>query len=185
MANPLSWDDPKIKAGLEMFLKNQQSKSAAPYYNERSAQEVKRILDELHITMQPLKIRTEGISIATVRLRYYQGLKYLKDNMDSDNRYKELSKCTRCVTYLDYIELHIKKKAQTIISKVSDWKQKFTEWIETEHTIGDKFYPVGVSLSDDEVSWCLDQIEPLKELFLFKITNNEIMIIRYDNKPTT
>lgn len=180
--------DPRIAKGLEAYAKTLQHKGTMhlPYYNEAHALEAMAILDKLHTARESLKIRAEGQAIATVRLKYYQGLKYLKDNpdgLDDQGKYKALAALTRCVTYADYIELHIKSAVKTYVNVLLEWKKPMLEWLEKEDLkLGDKFAPINVSLTADEVEWCIAMLEPLSAMFLFKVTGNELLIIRYDTK---
>jgi len=181
-------NDPRIKKGLEAYAKTMESQAAGTrnlvYYNKEQAIWVKEILDTLHKDRQPIKLSAQGMSINTLRLKYYQGLKYLKEVIDPEGRYKLLSQATRCVTYCDYVELHVKIKAKAFVSVVTDWKTPLLQWLEKpDLKLGEKFSPVGVVLSDDEVNWVITQVEPLKEIFLYRVTNTEILIVRY-NTPT-
>ena len=181
--------DPRVLSAVENFAKSFASYSGRnmPYYNSAAAAWVKDIIKQLWTGRKALQISVnEGAKISTMRLKYYQGVKWIKEHKekeDPENFYIPRLNSTRLCTYRDYIELHIKRDVEVKIAEVvpTDWKDKVLDFIQTAEN-GAKYHEA-MTLADSECNWLEGILEPVKDLFLFdknKWRTGEVLIIRYD-----
>ena len=186
MIDPLNpGADPRVQKGIEAFTRDALKirNKRKTYYNENSAIWVRGLLDDLHKSGIPLKVVREtngALRINTLRLRYYQGIEYLRDNLDPDDTYKRLSKATKCTVYRDYLELHIRNIEVAHTAPALDWKPLFEEFLENAE-LGQKFNPK-VLLTLPEVRWINEQLFPLSRQFIYNITPDEFLVIRFDTE---
>lgn len=160
------------------------------YYKEQHALEVKGLLDKLHADpSKPLRVQAVGVSVRTVRLQYYQGAKYLIENLDADHHYRDLYSRTKCLTYANYIELHVRggtRSLSTHVEQVTHWREEFTRFLE-EAKPNDKLSLFNLALTEEEVTWAENQLVTLIKtdaegneipLFFGTIKKDSIMLIR-------
>lgn len=170
-------------------LLNKKSPDTRWYYNEEYAAAAKDLLERLHKDGNALRIDKHSVSTKTLRLQYYQGAKYLLDNLDPEGKYKALYSKTVCRTFDDYLELHAKAGLKTIeAAPIILWREKLESFFESAKP-KDKFV-LDVNLTDSEIVWIEEQLaitikrdEQGNEIPLFygQITKNKILIIRDDN----
>lgn len=160
---------------------------ALPYYREHFALEAKEILDKLHATGKPLRVSAVNISVSSLRLQYYQGARYLLDNLDDQGKYLALYRQTKCSTNPGYIEFHIRIAARNLsaIEINAPWKDELTVFLDTA-VANDKFYRDDVILNDDDIAWINNQITPLAKsngdpLFYGQVEKNKILLIKDEN----
>lgn len=184
--NPLNpTSDPRIAKGLEA-LGRDMAKAAhrkQPFYNEENAAFAKDLLDQLHKREVPIKVLAKGMSVKTLRLKYYQGKRYLIDNLDPNKYYNSLSNATKCATYRDYIELHIKGEAVIITAEQTPWKEELLEFLSSSKS-GQKFHKQ-IIFSLEEMEWINSQLTAVKDLFIWKVEQTSLLVINYDNKEGT
>lgn len=132
------------------------------YYSEQAALFSKKILDQLHETKLPVRIRPDGYAINSLRVQYYQGLRYLLDNLDPSKHYFQLSKITKCSTAnKEYAEFTIRGTlASQTLETVVPWKDQFSDYLDTA-TPGKKLGPLDVSLSAADLQWIEGQLSGL------------------------
>lgn len=181
MAKTYAEKNDPVKAKLD---KKEARTFHGPYYNKEHALEVKDYLNVLHTNRRSLKIVSSGLSINTLRLKFYQGKKYLLDNLDPEGKYKNLINRTKCITMADYLELHIKQDTKVLYAETIEWKPAFLDFIENAQ-LGTKFpCPDNIMLSNEEVQWIKDQLDPLSDLFIYDVKPNKFLVIRINpNNP--
>lgn len=180
--------DPRFAAGLEAIAKRleKEASKGMSYYAERHATWVKEILDRLHKDGIPLKVSAEnGTKISSVKLRYYQGRRYLLEHGDQDGKYKALADATRCSTYRDYLEFHIKHEPVIKISTTGDWRTPVIAFLENAQP-GDKFGPRNYGLSPEDIVWLLGNLKLLESTILYdesEIAAGNVFLIRIAPEP--
>jgi len=177
--DPFKLDDPRIQKGLEAIAaklaKRAKNERNLPYYNEETALKVKAWLDELHLKGEPLRVLG---STSTIRLKYYQGSKYLYEKLDS--KYEEIVQCTRCVTSSKYIELSVRENRlqRSSYSAAGFSRDEFVEYLNTS-TQGSKFYRETI-LTPEEIDWINGLLTPLGPIFVSSVTEREVKVIRVE-----
>ncbi len=140
-----------------------------PYYNERTGKLVKSWLDSMVESNAPMKLLPESGAVNTIRMQYYQGAKYLRDHLDSNEHYANLIALTACVKYRDYCELHFRAtpicREQVITSAptASNWKDKLMDYLESASS-NQKFHEKGV-FSASDLNWVSTQLVDVSSLF--------------------
>jgi hypothetical protein len=178
-----------ISIGLTNFAREvheygtKEARQKWPYYKESVAIAVRDKLDRLHERKVPQRIIADGISVHTLRLQYYQGVHYLLDELDPDGKYRELYNNTKAETkvYEGYIELFVRRRggigAAAMLDNDGTWKEQLEEFL-TVATPGAKFQRVNIVITDDDKNWIDGLLNPLGELFISKVDNNSVLIIR-------
>lgn len=159
------------------------------YYNESIAKEVQEFLDKLHTTKQALRISRQGVNTNTLRLRYYQGVKYLLEFLDPKGVYKDLYSKTKCITFDDHIQLVLRTARATVVESLAPWKEELVTFLETAAP-NDKFVRTDVTLEEDDITWINNLLAPLTKkdsqnndvpLFYGQVERNKIILIRDQN----
>lgn len=181
--NNMIFSDPRAQKGYEAWLEieNAKKKKTKPYYSSEYAKEAKAILDRLHSTGAPIRINADVYSTVTLKLQYYQGAEYLRDNSDHDGHYALLFRNTKCSEYHGYIELHVRRHARLseLASPAAPWKDEFTRFLD-ESVHKDKLHRKDISLSQEDINWVHLTMAPIKELFIYDVKPHELLVIRYD-----
>jgi len=179
------FEDPKMASLAKKFLEQSTAQPATknvrrPYYAQLYGEQVKKVVDLVISTGKPHKIHATHVSLTTVRLQYYEGLRYLKECMDSN--YQEKARYIKCQTYRDYIEIVPKRYAMDTLSTLStdDWKGELQDYLDNAAEQGAKFHKVGIFLSGSDKEWIENLISDIKHLFVYRLEDNEIHFIRYN-----
>jgi hypothetical protein len=180
--------DPMIQEGIELFLRKQETISIEerrakwPYYNEHIGHSIKVLLDKLFTTQHPQRVLAGNLSVNTLRTQYFQGVQYLLDKMDDEQgTYRARYNNTRCFTMRNegYIELHIRYRDKALEASsivVSDWREKFEEFLQ-EAKPGEKYH-MDMALSDEDITWAKNMLEPLGNMFISKVDKSSILVVR-------
>lgn len=155
------------------------------YYKEEFAVAAKNLLDKLHSSGNTIRVPLNGCSVATIRLQYYQGAKYLIDNLDKEKKYKTLYANTVCRAYEDYLELHVKRSFKTSLEaavEIIPWREEFEHFLD-EAQKDQKFYKAGLSLSDADLLWIESQLSTMTKedgspAFYGEIQKDHILLIK-------
>jgi len=156
------------------------------YYSRDYADAARRLLDKLHESGNPIRVRPRADnSVGTLKLQWYHGAEFLIDHLDPDDKYAELYSHTKCLTFRDYIELHIKKlSAIGSIDEITSWKEELSYFFENAEA-NQKFSRTG-TFSEDDQNWIKTQLATLAKrteteeipLFFGEVDGTHIMIIR-------
>ncbi len=179
--------EPQIQEGIEQYLRKAEQITTASrrakwaYYNEHIGSSVKILMDRLFTSLRPIRITAGKLSVNTIRLQFYQGIQYVIDYMDdTEQTYLKRYRNTRCVCYRNegYIELHIRYRERILEGHevVTNWREEFEAFIESAEP-GKRFY-YEMALTDDDVAWARNLIEPLGSMFIADINNTKILVIR-------
>ena len=159
----------KLPAGFQQKLKTFQNSSRKEhlfYYEEKHALATKKILESLHESGLPIRIRPTKQSLSTLRQQYYHGAYFLLDNLDPNGIYKRFFDRTRAsIASGEYLEFTIKPCADNIspledIEVVTPWKEEFMLFLDNAGPNA-KFYKPGVSLSQQDLIWINNQLVSL------------------------
>lgn len=178
-------NDEVIAAGLSALKNYTQSLHAKlPYYTEDIAAEVRKWIEALHASHKPVKLSPRGMTLNTLKLRYYQGRKYLRDTAAQEDHIHELIRRTRAHMFETYMELHrqhtLQDKQEILVSQDPDtWKDELTDFIEFSPP-GRKFHRSNMNLSDGDMDWITEQFAGVEALFGQRISVNEILIVRLE-----
>lgn len=176
-------EQPDYKEALMQVLDFVKTKKrrGLPYYTPEYGTKAKELIDKLLKDRIPIKITRQGDgSINTIRQKFYQGAQYLREVIDKE--YVKILQDIKCQTFDDYMEIHIKRKQSSTTGVSTPWREELINFLETEQQIGAKFHKANILLSEDEVTWIIQQLTPLNELFIFQVDTNEILIIRYEEE---
>ncbi len=152
-----------------------------PYYKERYAVAVRKLLDTLFENKEFLRVPAVGLTVETLRQQYFQGSQFLVDYMDPDGRYGVMKSEVRCRAYKrdGFIELNrritIEDQVPTT-DTVRPWRDELLEFLEIAEP-GSK-YQKPVKMSDADQSWARSQLEPFGAEFIWQVTNREIIVIK-------
>lgn len=155
-----------------------------PYYKERYAEAVRKLLDKLFAdpSKEFLRIPAVGMAVETLRQQFFQGAAYLVDNMDPDGLYARMQKETRCRAYKrdGFIELNRRITIEDQVAQdtvaVIPWKAQILEFLEIAEP-GNKFRKA-LKLDDSDQMWIRSNLEPFGAEFIWQVTNREVIIIK-------
>ncbi len=156
------------------------------YYSGIHADRVREYLDRLFTNKTPIRISATNISVSTLRLQYFQGAKFIKDYDPENSPYIAMLANTKCTTTNYGIELSIRALQITIESADVSWRPELTDFIENA-AIGQKYSRTDVNLTPDDQAFIKNLLAPFDEsgMFLSKITQNSILVIRYEPSNTS
>lgn len=151
-----------------------------PYYRENYGMAAKNILDAIHKEHRSQRIRAVGISVSTLKQQYYQGVYWLLDNLDKGGEYLKYYQHSRCLSFQNegYIEIHYKGVVQSEAVSSIDWRLEFMKYLEEATEIGTKFHKVSIEVTPDDKDYLRAQLEPFGDIYLFKVTDNEVLVIK-------
>lgn len=164
--------------------KTTNAKRKRPYYSATHAFEAKKIIDKLINDKASLRMLTQGRSVNTMRIMYYDGLSYLLDHLDPDKVYCKAADLISCSTRRD--ELIFSFKNTTVLSDLPvapmiEWRKPVAEFLDTRPEIGKKYHNTQVLLNKEDIDWLQQQMAGIEELFMHRFSDREILIIRFDN----
>ena len=175
----------KRAAGLAK-LSNRRGTSYLPYYTDSCAEECAEILRVVTTTGAPRLIPSDERSLSTIRNRWYQGLRFLLENLDPDKSFFKMAQNV-IVKSIRHKGVLVKPRPECGALRafmVADWKPDLIKFIESAR-VGQKFERLSIPLSDEDLSYVRDMLAPVKHLFISSIDKRGIRIIRYDSKRTT
>lgn len=150
------------------------------YYREQYALEVKRVLDHVLTTGEPMFVSMEHLRISTFKNKWYQALNYLLHQMDPKSYYRSgMERLT--VRFQKSRGLSVRPVAVAGCLKdftTEDWIVKLTEFLATSSP-NDKFERRGIPLTQENIDWVLEQLSPIREQFLYQVDATGILIIHY------
>ena len=171
-------------------------KQVRHYYNEQEALAVKTIIDRVLTSNAPMKLIPKGISIVTLRLQYFEGLRYLKTVLDTS--YEAKARLVRCSTNTieGYIEVSPRSYARKdrmpgIVTSIASatigpsndtWRDELVTWLDAKPKLRESFSRDGLLLTKEEQKWAASQLEGLEHLFIYEITENTILVVRMDKE---
>lgn len=187
MSKPLG-RQPRVTPESLLALRAQLRRSTAEHYNNPiAAAAAKKIIDTLHESGTPIRVRSTGLSIATMRIQFYQGVKYLTANLDPEKKYAMLSKLTKCSAREDFLEFTIRETAiLDRLEMVVPWREELTEYLNNAGP-GDKFPRTNISLDTADVIWIGNQLAGLTKangepLFIAQVEPGmPLILIRDEN----
>lgn len=156
-------------------------RSRYPYYTETYAAEVKATVLMVLETGEPMLWPADVVTHHTLYAKWKQGSDYLITHEP------EFAEVWRAVVASAIprqgVKVSPRRGAHVPTAVViREWRPEFLKFLEhARHR--DKFERV-LHLSDDDIRWIEEQLEPIKELFLASITNDQLTLIRYDRNPT-
>jgi hypothetical protein len=164
-----------------------QGGSYLPYFNEKVATQIKRIVDEILHSGKPMLIPSTDVQPQTLRNKFSQGKDFLLKNMDPEGYYARA---------FDRITTNLSPKKGLIVRLrpdeslnsalvMEDWRPDFINFISNPQNIGAKFHRLGIYLEDAEIARIKTELEPLKNMFLFEVTKTSILVIRYNVNEDT
>lgn len=146
---------------LQKF-KNTSSRGSMFYYTEEQALAAKKILDTLHETKCPVRVRpVQGRSLRTIRQQFYQGVYYLLDNLDPNGIYRRYFEQTKAsITTGDYVEFTYKEHSDSALNSIEvviPWREDFAMFLD-KAVANAKFYRNDISLSTADLEWINNQL---------------------------
>ena len=164
----------------ETFDKLRRNTGRRPYYNLSQGQAVRKILEAIIAAPDKIqRIPGMGVKLTTIRQQWYQGVEYVLDNLDKDNRYKQLTQNLR--TKLDHGYLTVFVTGANLVplqaTPMTNHRMNLENFIETAEP-GDKFPDEQVLLSDEDVMELSSIMLGLEELFDYHIDRTTIKVIR-------
>lgn len=156
---------PSISSETLTKFKHAANRGSMFYYTEDQALAAKKILETLHETKHPVRIRpVQGRSLATIRQQFYQGTYFLLDNLDPNGLYRRYFEQTKAsIATNEYVEFTYKEASDTALNSlevVVPWREDFMIFLDTAGP-NMKFYRSDISLSLDDLTWINNQLAGL------------------------
>ncbi len=181
--------DPKILADMQSMLDSLKRISAAvdgpkaarPYYTPKYAETVKETIDRILESGEVLFFPASEVQLDTLKQQWYQGRDYLISVLDPSYE----AKVTKIEASID------KRKNGLVVALkpergmvepaiITKWREELNEFIDKSE-LQDKFVRQGLGLSDADVVWLYETLEPLKDIFAYdyELKRGIIRVIRY------
>lgn len=178
-----------LTRGEALISSEPKSDTRRPYYNEASAAFVKKVVDELISTKETVVIAKQDYSVNALRVKWYDGWKYLKEHLDKDGFYKAAWTRIACRTADNGLEIYLRRTTRPIgqlldkpLIIAHPWREQFLNFIENEQAINSKFLREDVALTAEDIIWAETNMVDLRDLYLYSFEPNKILVIRVDKK---
>lgn len=171
-------------AAVQAELARQQRRKK-PYRTEHYGKWAAGLIQQLHSSRTPLRIKPAKTSVVTSKIQYYQGAEWAAENIPG---IADLLSCTICRSYRDYFELHIRARARSLddgephelpspIPAADDWRAQFELLLDTG-VKGDKIDRRDVCLSEEDMRYVVSQLLPLEGVFAWVIEERRLLVVR-------
>ena len=156
-------------------------KAARPYYTSKYAETVRDTIDRILESGEVLFFPASDVQLDTLKQQWYQGRDYLVSVLDNSYEAKVLK-----------VEASIDKRKNGLVvalkpergmvepGVITKWREELNEFIDNSDT-QDKFVRQGLGLSDADVIYLYETLEPLKDIFAYdyELKRGIIRVIRY------
>lgn len=172
----------KVHTLLRQELSAKETKRAKqPYKNSASAAEIRECIETVLGTGVPMIWPAVKVSVQTLYLKFQQGRQALLAEDPDFAAKAELITATKVgQTGLRIAPKEVRSGLRLYFHDTA-WKSALEEFIDAAQP-GEKFERVAIPMSAQDLEWIRATIAPVSKLFISHISEEKILLIRYD-KP--
>lgn len=181
--------DPKILADMQAMLQSLKKISAAvdgpkaarPYYTSKYAETVRDTVDRILDSGEVLFFPASDVQLETLKQQWYQGKDYLVSVLDPTYETKVLKVEASIDKRKNGLVVALKPERGMVEPKLlTRWREELNEFLDNSE-VQDKFVRQGLGLSDADVIWLYETLEPLKDIFAYdyELKRGIVRVIRY------